>query len=245
MNGNEKRYRSLCERIREHCILHGADGEDCNRYWVMPHGRILLYRRGHLAARLVHHPPRPFAYPPATKAQLRATENALGYPLPPLLLMLYAEVANGGFGPSYGIIGARGGFAYNEDGRYGTIDRCTDSEPERIYVALSTLDTGPDDEPFSVDLPDRQWPAHCLHLAYDGCSCDFYLDVDTGRIYYGQPGGVMLPDEFLQRVTGDPQATSWWPAFYVERAAPSLEAWLEAWLRGDRNGIYPPRDEQD
>ncbi|MBN1605579.1 MAG: hypothetical protein JW940_03045, partial [Polyangiaceae bacterium] len=36
-------------------------------------------------------------------------EHELGYPLPPLLRRLYLEVANGGFGPGYGILGLRGG----------------------------------------------------------------------------------------------------------------------------------------
>lgn len=35
-------------------------------------------------------------YPPATEAQVRATEDALGFPLPPLLRLMYQEVANGG-----------------------------------------------------------------------------------------------------------------------------------------------------
>src|SRR5713101_8141546 len=38
-------------------------------------------------------------YPPATEEQLRASEQALGFLLPPLLRTLYAQVANGGFGP--------------------------------------------------------------------------------------------------------------------------------------------------
>lgn len=36
----------------------------------------------------------------------------IGYPLPSLLRRLYTEVANGGFGPMSGIVGVRGGHAY-------------------------------------------------------------------------------------------------------------------------------------
>ena len=35
----------------------------------------------------------------------------LGFHLPPLLRELYTQVANGGFGPGYGILGLEGGFA--------------------------------------------------------------------------------------------------------------------------------------
>ena len=45
-------------------------------------------------------------YPPATEEQLAAAEAILGFPLPPLLRALYANVANGDFGPGYGINGA-------------------------------------------------------------------------------------------------------------------------------------------
>lgn len=50
-----------------------------------------------------------FAFPPATEAQLRQTEQRMGYPHPPLLRALYLHVANGGFGPWEGLIGIPGG----------------------------------------------------------------------------------------------------------------------------------------
>jgi hypothetical protein len=199
-------------------------------------------------------PRNPFIYPPASEEQLQITENVLGYSLPPLLRMVYAEVANGGFGPGYGITGAWGGFSVNGDGRYDTIDRCTDTDPKLSYVTLAILDTGPNSEPFVVDLPyspwiehsQNQWPAKCLHLAYGGCGCDFWLDVSTGRIYYGEPNQIPMPNEFLQRTTGDPEATSLEWTVHFERVSSSLEIWLEAWLQGDHEGVYgPPPSMQD
>ena len=47
----------------------------------------------------------------ASEAQLAAAERQLGFELPPLLRRLYAEVANGGFGPGAGILGIAGGWA--------------------------------------------------------------------------------------------------------------------------------------
>ena len=49
-----------------------------------------------------------FEYAPATEEELAAAEKQLGYPLPSLLRALYANVANGGFGPGYGLEGIRG-----------------------------------------------------------------------------------------------------------------------------------------
>ena len=48
-----------------------------------------------------------FEFLPAADEQIRATEQALGFSLPPFLRTLYTNVANGGFGPT-GITGAIG-----------------------------------------------------------------------------------------------------------------------------------------
>jgi hypothetical protein len=42
--------------------------------------------------------------PPATLELVEATEAALGFPLPAFLRRLYLEIANGGFGPGYGML---------------------------------------------------------------------------------------------------------------------------------------------
>jgi hypothetical protein len=76
-----------------------------------------LYRRGSpeyaeaKAAGLVERLPPPPA--PATAAAVTEAESLAG-PLPPLLRRLYREVANGGFGPGYGLLGLRGG--HTDDG---------------------------------------------------------------------------------------------------------------------------------
>ena len=54
--------------------------------------------------------------PPATEEQLAAAERRVGFALPPLLRRLYAEVANGGFGPGPGILGVTGGWR-NDHGK--------------------------------------------------------------------------------------------------------------------------------
>lgn len=55
------------------------------------------------------------SFAPTTAAVVQVTERALGLSLPPLLRELYLQVANGGFGPSDGVIGLPGGAT--EDGR--------------------------------------------------------------------------------------------------------------------------------
>jgi SMI1 / KNR4 family (SUKH-1) len=49
--------------------------------------------------------------PVATPEQVRKAELALGFDLPRLLKSCYLEIANGGFGPGYGVIGLEGGYA--------------------------------------------------------------------------------------------------------------------------------------
>lgn len=46
---------------------------------------------------------------PASAEAVADAERRLGHRLPPLLRRLYREVANGGFGPGYGILGVAGG----------------------------------------------------------------------------------------------------------------------------------------
>ncbi len=66
-----------------------------------------------LAARLASSMERPAvgALPAvATEAEVAAAEAEMGVTLPPLLRCGYLEVANGGFGPGYGIVGVDGGW---------------------------------------------------------------------------------------------------------------------------------------
>jgi hypothetical protein len=50
------------------------------------------------------------ARPPASEAAVRAAERRLGFRLPETLREIYLTVANGGFGPGYGVMGVEGGF---------------------------------------------------------------------------------------------------------------------------------------
>jgi hypothetical protein len=48
--------------------------------------------------------------PPISEADLRDSEDSLGFRLPGFVRRLYTEVGNGGFGPGYGgVLGLAGG----------------------------------------------------------------------------------------------------------------------------------------
>jgi hypothetical protein len=53
-------------------------------------------------------------YPPAPKSVIVDAENKLGFRLPPLLREIYSDLANGGFGPGYGLIGLTGGYTVED-----------------------------------------------------------------------------------------------------------------------------------
>jgi len=157
------------------------------------------------------------AYPPATEDQLRATEETLGFPLPPLLRALYAEVANGGVGPGMGIMGVIGGF---ED-QHGTIvDAYLYKKEHHRFVDLAECEklaevyTGYP-RPYKLvsdlffELPIGVWPEQLLEFDFHGCSICTCIDVSTGRIFLLSDGSVV---------------------FYE---ANSLEEWLERWLHGE------------
>lgn len=111
-----------------------------------------------------------FAFPPATEAQLAATEQALGFPLPPMLRTLYTLVANGGFGPGLGITGARGGYCFGYE-RETTLDGYTDTDPALRYFNLMEYEAK-HGLARNLVLPPQTWPARFLQFVYWGCAED-------------------------------------------------------------------------
>lgn len=206
-------YAQVCRRIVERCHRY---------HWYGPDGGAEDHRNyfdadGKLQTREISHDYRSgFEFPPATEEQLQATEEALGFPLPPMLRALYTQVANGGFGPAYGITGARGGFYFGEDGRYATVDMCTDSDPSVEYIDLAAYENR-HGNPREIELQRSMWPAHFLHLCYTGCGEDYYLDGKSGRVYH------------LSYGNDDEQGFT----YLFSREADSLVEWLEHWLQDE------------
>jgi hypothetical protein len=113
-------------------------------------------------------PDRPRQPPPApaSPAQLAASEELLGFRLPVAVRQLYGEVANGGFGPSYGLLGLVGGAT--STGGQTAVD---------CYRVLRLPD-GAD--------PSRVWPRGRLPVCDwdDGLSCLDCLDEAVPVIRY-------------------------------------------------------------
>jgi len=159
-------------------------------------------------------------YPPASAEQVQATEQALGFPLPPLLRACYLQVSNGGFGPGDGVMGVIGGF---EDNRGNLLDAYLERKQYYQPIDLATCEEQASenpqkDLPFHVvssqmlEPPDTTWPDSLLEFYHHGCGDFSSIDLHTGRIFVG--GNPLL----------------WYEAN-------SFEEWLERWLTDD---FYPP-----
>ncbi len=162
-----------------------------------------------------------FAYPPAKEEQLAATEALLGFPLPPLLRNIYAEFANGGFGPGAGIRGALGGYGsstYDADntivGYYHFHRQQAQLVDLAAYAKLwKRVEPGRRREAYLL-LPYTVWPEQLLSLEDVGCCQDMCLDCKTGSVFCTAP--TAHNDEYI-----------------IWLVAPSLEHYLERWLKDE------------
>lgn len=99
------------------------------------------------------------ALPPTSPAAVVRAEAALGFALPSTLRAIYLDVANGGFGPGYGIMGVEGGFT--DDRKMTVVDRY------RAFLAPDACDPG------------WQWKPSWLPFCHWGCG--IYSIVDAGE----------------------------------------------------------------
>ena len=106
---------------------------------------------------------------PLDRTTVPAVEKILGYSLQPLLQRMYCEVANGGFGESYGLIGLVGGA--RDD---------TNHDVQQLLRDFRKPDK---------DDPKWKWPEGLLPAFYVGCA--MYLCVDcrnsNGRVWLFEP----------------------------------------------------------
>jgi hypothetical protein len=163
-------------------------------------------------------PRRQGLYPPAPVSILEAAEADLGFRLPPLLRDLYTQVANGGFGPGYGIFGLEGGYIDQDiinDFQGGTLVewyytfRGTDDaipELEQDFEDHFSLFIDPEPKPGNWGWFDKLVPV-CNH----GCwqlSC-----IDCSRPEYPVLFYIGYGCE-------------------LQLASLSFEKWIESWLSG-------------
>jgi hypothetical protein len=154
---------------------------------------------------------RRFRFPPATDLQLAETERLLGFALPVALRGLYKEVANGGFGPGYGIVGAVGG-ARDSEGGFDIAEMYRLDRQSRPFLEESGVERGDSGwfEPFY-----NEWPRRVLRFVHWGCCIWSCIDARTGRVLRYEPLHGRRDRE----------------AMVFE--ATSLEQWMERWLRGE------------
>jgi hypothetical protein len=87
---------------------------------------------------------------PGDSVEITNDEKRLGFPLPPLMKRIYVEIANGGFGPGYGLIGLTNGVP----------DDTGNTAPD-IYGQLRGANR---------DDPNWRWPQALLPICHWGCA---------------------------------------------------------------------------
>lgn len=250
---NSNNYDALIDRVHAHCQQTIQDAKPGSGWMI----RTRDYERWYVPGRKTCVVLRPeeygqeptLAFLPATKQQIRRTEQQLGFPLPPLLSLLYTQIANGGFGPGYGIIGAAGGYG-GVDYPYGSVARRYQWEID-FANALIQLDRG-GWRSLAPEAREVLWE--------DGIgSRELWETGQLTDIEEAAESTVKLKDKAL--LEKDVSWRSTWPAYLLPlvvhgcnittyiyadteqvvqgmhdpylTVAASLEEWLERWLAGE------------
>jgi hypothetical protein len=122
-------------------------------------------------------------FPPLGETMVAQAEQILGFQLSGTLRRIYAEVANGGFGPGYGLLGLKDG-ARNESGE----------DVVALYKEFSRND--PKDPLWS-------WPKGLLPVGHLGCGMFCCVDAthSDGPVIWFEPNphsdGATWTDSFI------------------------------------------------
>jgi len=194
-----KEYQSLCDAIRHKCMT---------QQWYGPE-----FRSPTRAYMVAEDDPRRvgFKFPPATEEELRETETILGFSLPSILRALYTQVANGDFGPAYGLRGVIGG-APEKAGTIAAWYKIRAEVLKFFNLGDSAIQQGKD---FTFSNP--FWPRSLLSICDWGCGTHIGVDCVTNSVVRIEP----LEDGYCLIYLTD-----------------SLEKWLHQWIRGE---LYPQR----
>ena len=134
---------------------------------------------------------------PASLDDVELAENELGFLLPPELKKIYLNIANGGIGPGYKILGAKGGHTSDEG----------DSISE-LYTILGSPD--PED-------PEWTWPKGLVPFCHWGCA--IYSCFDATKDEYP----VVWFDPNMREI-GEPMEQQFIP--HKKSLTEWLEGWL-------------------
>jgi hypothetical protein len=138
-------------------------------------------------------------YPPVTPEQVEKAEVILGFKLPRLLTRLYVEVANGGFGPGYGLFGLEGGFT-DEDQRLTLVE---------LYRSWADPPQGP--------LPPPPWPKKLVPICDWGDCMMSCIDCapSEGRMVFSVDPVTNISEDF----TFDQWLEDWVKGVNLQRRA--------------------------
>jgi hypothetical protein len=139
------------------------------------------------------------AVPAVAIKALQAAERALGFKLPDLVRTLHLQIANGGFGPQYGIVGIKGG---------AKLDDCT---LEMCYRKLLKLEK---------QNPVWRWPRGLLPLANYGCGTWSCVDCEYAKL----PMILWDPNNLDAELEGSDAQLNWGNSFWDQGL--SLKSWL-------------------
>lgn len=190
-------YQPIFEAIRQYCAAQGWYGAEM----LSPEWRNVRdddpRRTG-------------FEFPPATEAQVQERESRLGLRLPPMLRACYTELANGGFGPGYGLRSIIDGCEYPDDLLEHYLAIC--EEREVLGLDMMTASQG---GTHVFEIPFEQWARTALPLIEEGCAMTLCLDAASGSIFRKEPSAT---------------------GYTFEYKAPTFEALLGLWLSDE---LYP------
>lgn len=162
-------YQPIFEAIRQHCAAQGWYGAES----LGPESRDVRDDDPRRSG---------FEFPPATDAQIQETEDQLGLQLPPALRACYTNLANGGFGPAYGLKGVMGGYEHmgNLLERYQSC--CEGCEVLDLDVMVASRGGTQ-----VFEIPFDRWVRTVLPLIDEGCAMKLCLDVSSGSIFRVEP----------------------------------------------------------
>lgn len=148
-------------------------------------------------------------HPPASSAEIQEAEDQLGRALPAAVRRVYAEVANGGFGPGYGLWGLISGH-----------------QDDDSVVSRYALYTGAPEPGYENWL----WPRSRIVVAHWGCAIVSCLDLaeEGTPVYRFDPAGFISRGDAAD-MGEDPSSSL---EDFFTRESDSFVAWMRAWLEG-------------
>lgn len=151
-------------------------------------------------------------HPPLSHKAIEATEALLGFNLPMLLRRIYAEVADGGFGPAYGLFPIASHCP--EGGQHETLVEVLDMLAEGRHPAFGT------------------WPSQLVPLCDWGCANWSCLDCQTENgpvvTLAGEDGLFDTGRDLASWLTAWLRGVHLWEEMFEPQGAPRGRRWARS-----------------